>query len=239
VVSTKRAMIGTLSAPAMTDTYDLAWAETLHSTVTAANADGSSTVTWVIEDTTSTHNAGNVTPDEAIGSSEPLIGLPIEIDYDASGAQTAFRAAAGTSPSADQLQLIADLSASGATGPLVYPADPIGVGASWTATLRLPASWAVLPLTYSYRLVAGADDRYTIDYTWSGEAAPLTLTDDAADPGTTMSGTVSGSGTITRNAAGTSSVATDHGHHRFHATDGTEDATDEYDLWTEWITNPS
>ncbi len=80
-------------------------------------------------------------------------------------------------------------SAEGFTGNLqsaqfVYPSEPVGLGAKWTAELEVATEGFAVPATYTYEITDIADGRYTIavaydstfDTTIEGQAATGTLT---------------------------------------------------------------
>ncbi len=70
-----------------------------------------------------------------------------------------------------------------------FPSTPVSVGSSWTAPGRVGLATIVVPVTYQCRLTSISGDSYTVEVSYAQDV-------DANASAGTMSGTLSGSGTL-------------------------------------------
>lgn len=95
---------------------------------------------------------------------------------------------------AESLTDAARAAAEGFTGNLqsaqfVYPSEPVGPGAKWTAELEVATEGFAVPATYMYEITEIADGRYTI-------AVSYESTFDTTIEGQAATGTVTGLGSV-------------------------------------------
>ena len=72
----------------------------------------------------------------------------------------------------------------------MFPAEPIGPGATWTADLVTANQGVEIPVTYRYTLTDVSNGRYTIDATFDSDF-------EVSQDGFTWTGHMSGSGSTT------------------------------------------
>jgi len=98
---------------------------------------------------------------------------------------------------ADELSDAARTAAEGFTGNLqsaqfVYPDEPVGVGARWTADLEIESEGFAIPTTYTYEITGITAGRYTIAVSYES-AFDTTIEGQPASGDVTGLGTVDGS----------------------------------------------
>lgn len=81
---------------------------------------------------------------------------------------------------------------------VAYPAEPVGVGATWRTTVRVEREGFELPINYDYELVELEGDEYTIEVRYDQD-----IDDEIEADGQSaaVSGTLSGGGTVNGSAS--------------------------------------
>jgi hypothetical protein len=130
-------------------------------------------------------------PDGTDPSTVPCVGvsgLQLEQTFDAAG-NTSSVQPVDTGLDTAALECVEEFTSTQTQSTVVFPAEPIGPGASWTADLVFRNQRIEIPVTYHYALVHVADGRYTIDVT-------LEFDVDVSRNRLPATGTLSGSGTV-------------------------------------------
>jgi hypothetical protein len=129
-------------------------------------------------------------PDGADQADVPCVGvtgLQIEQRFDASGN------AVSTEPVGElgsaEAACVEQLSSTQSQAAVVFPSEPVGPGASWSADLVTVNEGVEVPVTYRYTLTDVSGGRYSIDATLDAQF-------EVEEGGVTASGTMTGSGTI-------------------------------------------
>jgi hypothetical protein len=117
-----------------------------------------------------------------------VTGVRLEQTLDAAG-NTASVEPVDTGLDAAALACVEEFTSAQMQSTVVFPAEPIGPGASWTAEFVFQNQAAEIPVTYRYTLMDVGDARYTID-------ATLASVLDVARSRLSATGTMSGSGTL-------------------------------------------
>jgi hypothetical protein len=118
-----------------------------------------------------------------------VTGLQISQSYSASG-QLLTQALAADAPTDAEQRCAAQLTQSTSQVVIAFPAEPIGIGATWSVTADVVSQGVAVPVTYHYTLANVADGRYEADITFSSS---FTLSEGGSG---TMAGTGSLSGAI-------------------------------------------
>lgn len=171
------------------DDFEIALALQLDMTseVTELTADGGYVAITTIDHVELTE--APTTVDVSALGYDGLAGAQFQQTFDASGKTMSTELL-----NADQLGEAARSAAEGFTGNLqsaqfVYPDEPVGVGARWTADLEIATEGFAIPTTYAYELTAITDGRYTIAVSYESEF-------DTTIEGQQASGDVTGLGTV-------------------------------------------
>jgi len=127
--------------------------------------------------------------DRAALGYEELAGARFQQTFDRAGQVLSTELLA-----AESLSDAARSAAQGFTGNLqsaqfVYPAEPVGVGAKWSAELEITTEGLTLPATYHYELTDVSDGRYTVTVSYRS-------TIETTIQGAPVSGTVAGLGSV-------------------------------------------
>jgi hypothetical protein len=126
--------------------------------------------------------------DEADVPCVGVSGLRIEQRFDAAGN------AVSTEPVDDlgpvEAACVEQLASTESQTAVVFPRQPVGPGASWSADLVTVNEGVEVPVTYHYTLTAVSGGEYSIDATLEAEF-------EMAEGGVAVAGTMTGSGTIT------------------------------------------
>jgi hypothetical protein len=130
-------------------------------------------------------------PDGADEADVPCVGvtgLQLEQRFDSSGN------AVSTEPVGElglaETLCVEQLSSTQSQAAVVFPGEPVGPGASWSADLVTVNEGIEVPVTYHYTLTDVSDGRYSIDATLAAEF-------EVDEGGVTAAGTMTGSGTLT------------------------------------------
>jgi hypothetical protein len=129
-------------------------------------------------------------PDGADEAEVPCVGvtsLQFEQRFDAAGNAVSTEAVGDLGPA--ESACVAQLSSTQSQTAVVFPAEPVGPGASWSADLVTVSEGVEVPVTYHYTLTAVSGGRYTIDATLDAEF-------EVDEGGVAASGTMIGSGTL-------------------------------------------
>jgi hypothetical protein len=130
-------------------------------------------------------------PDGTDPSTVPCVGVSgvqLVQTFDAA-ANTVSVEAVDTGLDAAALACVEEFTSTQTQSTVVFPAEPIGPGASWTADVVFRSQGIEMPVTYHYTLTDMADGRYTIDATLASDL-------DVSRNRLSAIGTLSGSGTL-------------------------------------------
>jgi hypothetical protein len=117
-----------------------------------------------------------------------LMGVELHFEYSAQGAVVTGRPVSGTTLTAEQQAAFDELLAD-ASGDR-FPAEPVGVGASWTAELGEDDR----TITATYTLTALEGDAFTVEVAMTGDAAQFF--GELPEGFDEASGTISGTGVL-------------------------------------------
>jgi Family of unknown function (DUF6263) len=129
-------------------------------------------------------------PEGADSSGVPCFGiegLQLEQTLDAAG-NTLSIEPVGTGLGGGEMACVQQFSSTQSQSAVIFPAEPIGPGASWTAELVVENQGIELPVSYHYVLTDVSNGRYSIETTLESEF-------DVTQSGVNVTGTMSGSGT--------------------------------------------
>jgi hypothetical protein len=130
-------------------------------------------------------------PDGVSESDMPCVGvtgLQLHQTFDASGNELSTEVADESQLGPEGDACIEQLDSTQSQAAVVYPDEPIGPGAQWSADIVTENQGISVPVTYVFTLADVTDDRYTIDVSLDSEF-------DYDDSGLSGSGTITGSGT--------------------------------------------
>ena len=130
-------------------------------------------------------------PEGADTSTVPCLGVSgvqFEQTIDAAGNTTSLEPV-DTGLDAVALACVEQFSSTQSQAAVVFPAEPIGPGASWTADVVVQNQGMEMPVTYHYNLTDVNNGRYRITATLESEF-------DVSQDGVAATGTVGGSGNL-------------------------------------------
>ena len=117
-------------------------------------------------------------------------GLELEETFNAAGATVSVEPVSDDLTDAEQ-ECVASFTDSTSTVALVYPAEPVGVGAEWSSNVNVDSQGITIPVTYHYTLTDSGDDgTYSVEVTFDADI-------DGDIEGAEATGTMTGSGTFT------------------------------------------
>jgi Family of unknown function (DUF6263) len=131
-------------------------------------------------------------PEGADESGVPCIGVAgvqLEQTFDAAGNAVSAEAVGGDLGPAEAA-CVEQLTSTQSQATIVFPSEPIGPGASWSADLVTENQGIEIPVTYHYALTDVSDGRYTIE-------ASLDSDFEVEQDGISGTGNMSGSGSTT------------------------------------------
>lgn len=136
-------------------------------------------------------SAGVVASDDGVDTAafEDLVGIRYRETYAADGSVTATELVDEDSLSDAQQSAAEDLIGQASTSTITFPAEPVGVGATWTSDSTLRSQGVDVVVVDHYELVAVDDGIYTISMDYG---API---DDSLG-GEDVTGSITASGTI-------------------------------------------
>ena len=155
--------------------------------VTAVSADGGYVTLLTLD-------AVEITdmPDGADSSAVPCVGvegLQLEQTLDPAG-NTVSLEPVGTGLGGAEMACVQQFTSTQSQSAVVFPAEPIGPGASWSADVVVENQGIELPVSYHYTLSDVSNGRYTIEATLDSDI-------DITQGGVDVTGTMAGSGTTT------------------------------------------
>ncbi len=155
--------------------------------VTAVSADGGYVTLLTLD-------AVEITdmPDGADSSAVPCVGvegLQLEQTLDRAG-NTLSLEPVGTGLGGADMACVQQFTSTQSQSAVVFPAEPIGPGASWSADVVVENQGIELPVSYHYTLSDVSNGRYTIEATLDSDI-------DITQGGVDVTGTMAGSGTTT------------------------------------------
>ena len=118
-----------------------------------------------------------------------VTGLEVEQTFDAAG-NTVSMEAIGDELDSTQSLCVDQLSSTESQSAVVYPDEPVGPGATWSADIVATNQGIEIPVTYHYALTDVSDGRFTIETTLDSDF-------DLDQDGLVGTGNMSGSGTFT------------------------------------------
>ena len=152
--------------------------------VTAVGSDGSYTRRTTIDSLNVV--AAPAGTDAQVGY-DTLVGTTFDQQISANGTPVSSSLSGGLSPEQQVLgQGILDAMNAMVVG---FPSDPVSVGSSWTVPGQVGVATDTVLVTYQCRLTSVSGDSYTVEVSYAQDVPP-----DATQG--TLSGTVSGSGTL-------------------------------------------
>ena len=116
-----------------------------------------------------------------------MTGIELEQSFDAAGNSTSMEPVGSGLGSAEST-CIEQLSSTQSQATVVYPDEPIGPGATWSADIVTENQGIEVPVTYHYTLTEVRDGRFTIQTTLDSDF-------DVEQDGIVGTGNMSGSGT--------------------------------------------
>jgi hypothetical protein len=131
-------------------------------------------------------------PPGADASAVPCVGvegLQLEQSLDAAG-NTVSLEPVGTGLGGAEMACVQQFTSTQSQSAVVFPAEPIGQGASWSADVLIENQGVELPVSYHYTLSDVSDGRYTIEATIDSDI-------DITQGGVGVTGAMAGSGTTT------------------------------------------
>jgi hypothetical protein len=162
--------------------------------VTASDESGV-TIRRRVESYDVTDNSSEDGAGESFASDEELaelVGVDLDYFFGPDNRLQDVVPADGVEVTDEQLAAIDEVIADG-IDKAGLPAEPVGVGAQWTATLPGTNGGAAIEATYT--LVSFADGQYTVEVSAAGDAASL-YGDDLPRGFDEASGTIAGTGTL-------------------------------------------
>ena len=115
-------------------------------------------------------------------------GLQLEETWDRAGQSVSWELV-GDDLGPAQQACADQLSSTQSQVPIVFPPEPVGPGARWTADLEVVSQGFTFPVSYHYTLRDLADGVYTLDVTFDSEF-------EVESQGFVFTGTMTGSGTM-------------------------------------------
>ena len=131
-------------------------------------------------------------PDGADASAVPCVGvdgLQLEQTLDSAG-NTLSLEPVGTGLGGAEMGCVEQFASTQSQSAVVFPAEPVGPGASWSADVVVENQGVELPVSYHYTLSDVSNGRYTIE-------ATLVSDIDITQGGVDVTGTMAGAGTTT------------------------------------------
>ena len=130
-------------------------------------------------------------PEGADPSTVPCVGISgvqLEQTFDAAGNTTSVEPV-DSGLGATEQACVEQFTSTQTQATVVFPAEPIGPGASWTADMVMQNQGMEMPVTYHYTLTDVSNGRYSIEATLDSDF-------DVSQDGLSATGTVSGSGNL-------------------------------------------
>jgi hypothetical protein len=131
-------------------------------------------------------------PDGADASAVPCVGiegLQLEQTLDAAG-NTVSLEPVGDGLGGTEMACVQQFTSTQSQSAVIFPTEPIGPGASWTAEIVVENQGVELPASYHYTLSDVSNGRYTIEATLDSDI-------DVSQGGVDVTGTIAGAGTTT------------------------------------------
>ena len=133
-------------------------------------------------------------PDGADEADVPCVGVTgcrSSRRFDAAGNTGVDWNPSGKGSDRAETACVEQLSSTQSQAAVVFPAEPVGPGASWSADLVTVNEGVEVPVTYHYTLTAVSGGRYSIDATLDAEF-------EVDQGGVAVTGTMTGAGTTDR-----------------------------------------
>ncbi|MGH9138152.1 MAG: hypothetical protein ACRD0G_14080, partial [Acidimicrobiales bacterium] len=170
------------------------WTDRQHGEISAANPDGSYTQVITVESATNQVVSGPPESAELMSTElfDSITGVPIEMSYNHQNVAVSMGVSPGATATAEQQQAIAGLLVPNQATPVAYPADPVGAGATWTATHPFPWQGTTGTISVDYRLDTVSGDQWSVSYSFTVDMSQITFAN-----GVSATGTMSETGTVT------------------------------------------